>query len=244
MTTLFIADLHLQASRPALTHAFFDYLNTRAQAASALYILGDLFEHWIGDDGMGPFENQVAEALRHYSDAGHDVFFMHGNRDFLIQQGFANKAGLTLLEDPTLITLGDQQVLLMHGDAMCIQDQAYMQFRAQVRSPAWQQQVLAMPLQQRIALAEQLRVQSGEANASKATDIMDVDAHEVVRQMHAYQVTTLIQGHTHRPNDHQVDLGKHQVGRRIVLGDWREDEHCMHEIEYTNGQLTLNRVNW
>lgn len=244
MTTLFIADLHLQASCPALTHAFIDYLNTRAQAASTLYILGDLFEHWIGDDGMGPFEHHVAEAIRQYSDAGHDVFFMHGNRDFLIQQDFADRARLTLLPDPTLITLGDQKVLLMHGDSMCVQDQSYMQFRAQVRSPAWQQQVLAMTLQQRLALAEQLRVQSGEANASKSTEIMDVDAREVVHQMHSQAVTTMIHGHTHRPADHQVDLGANVMGRRLVLGDWREDESATYDIKYADGQLTLVRHSW
>lgn len=244
MTTRFIADLHLQASHPALTEAFFRYLNTTAQDASALYILGDLFEHWIGDDGMGPFERQVAEALRQYSDDGHQLYFMHGNRDFLIKDTFAQLAGLTLLDDPTVVTLDNERVLLMHGDSMCIQDQVYMQFRAQVRSPAWQQQVLAMPLQQRLALAEQLRVQSGEANATKADQIMDVDGDEVVRQMNTHAVTTLIHGHTHRPADHSVQLGNGLQGRRLVLGDWREQEAASQEIVSAADTLTLTPYRW
>lgn len=244
MSTLFIADLHLQANRPALTQAFLHYLETRAQTAETLYILGDLFEHWIGDDGMGPFEQQIAEALAHYSRRHHQVYFMHGNRDFLVGDTFAQQANLTLLADPTLITLDGQPVLLMHGDSMCTQDQAYMQFRAQVRSPAWQQQVLSMPLEQRIALASQLRAQSGEANSTKSADIMDVVADDVVAQMQAAGTHTLIHGHTHRPQEHRVDLGNGQVGRRLVLGDWREDECATWDAVYSEGKLTLQRYSW
>lgn len=244
MSTLFIADLHLQANRPALTDAFLKYLDTRAQDADTLYILGDLFEHWVGDDGMGPFEQQIADALRHYAGQQREIYFMHGNRDFLVGETFARKAHLTLLNDPTVVMLGDERVLLMHGDSMCTQDQAYMQFRAQVRSPAWQQQVLAMPLEQRLALAAQLRVQSGEANSTKSADIMDVVDEDVVAQMDAANTLTLIQGHTHRPNEHRVALGENRIGRRLVLGDWREDERAMWEAVYANGELTLQRFTW
>ena len=244
MSTLFIADLHLQANRPALTQAFLNYLETRAQEADTLYILGDLFEHWVGDDGMGPFEQQIADALQRYAGQQRNVYFMHGNRDFLVGSTFAQKAHLTLLDDPTVITLGNERVLLMHGDSMCTQDQAYMQFRAQVRSPAWQQQVLAMPLEQRIALASQLRAQSGEANSTKSADIMDVVEDDVIAQMNAADTRVLIQGHTHRPNEHRVELGEGRIGRRLVLGDWREDEQAMWEAVYADGQLTLQRFTW
>ena len=244
MSTLFIADLHLQANRPALTHAFLDYLATRAQDADTLYIMGDLFEHWVGDDGMGPFEYQIADALQAYSNSKRRVFFMHGNRDFLVGEGFAKRANATLLDDPTVVTLGNERVLLMHGDSMCTQDPAYMQFRAQVRSPAWQQQVLAMPLEQRIALAAQLRAQSGEANSTKSADIMDVAEDAVVAEMNTANVCTLIQGHTHRPNEHTVDLGNGRTGRRLVLGDWREDEQAMWEAIYSDGTLSLQRYHW
>lgn len=244
MSTLFIADLHLQANHPARTRAFLEYLETRAQKAEKLYILGDLFEHWIGDDGMGPFEHQIAEALFRYARQHHHIYFMHGNRDFLVGHTFAQKANLTILDDPTVITLGDERVLLMHGDSMCTQDQAYMQFRAQVRSPAWQQQVLAMPLEQRIALAAQLRTQSGEANSTKSADIMDVAEEEVIAQMAAAGTHTMIHGHTHRPHLHDVELEDGQTGRRLVLGDWREDESAMWEAAYSNGELSLQRYTW
>lgn len=244
MSTLFIADLHLQASRPALTRAFLDYLETHAQEAGTLYILGDLFEHWVGDDGMGPFEQQIADALRRYAGQHRHVYFMHGNRDFLVGKTFARQANLTILDDPTVITLGDERVLLMHGDSLCTQDQAYMQFRAQVRSPAWQQQVLAMPLEQRIALASQLRVQSGEANSTKSADIMDVVAEDVVTQMTVAETPILIHGHTHRPHEHRADLTDGRSGRRLVLGDWREEERLMWEAIYANGKLTLQPFHW
>lgn len=244
MSTLFIADLHLQANRPVLTHAFLNYLATRAQEADTLYIIGDLFEHWIGDDGMGPFEHQIADALQRYSNSQRRVFFMHGNRDFLVGQRFAEHANVTLLNDPTVVALGDENVLLVHGDSLCTQDPAYMQFRAQVRSPVWQQHVLAMPLEQRIALAAQLRAQSGEANSAKSADIMDVAEDAVVAEMNATDVRTLIQGHTHRPNEHAVDLGDGRTGRRLVLGDWREDEQAMWEALYNDGALTLQRYHW
>lgn len=244
MTTLFIADLHLQANRPALTHAFLDYLDIHAQQADTLYILGDLFEHWIGDDGIGPFERQVADAIARYAHQGHKVYFMHGNRDFLLGTTFAGRAGIELLDDPTLIMLGDEKVLLMHGDSMCTEDQAYMQFRSQVRSPAWQQQVLAMPLEQRIALASQLRAQSGEANSTKSADIMDVTPEAVLTDMHKAGVTTLLHGHTHRPAIHDVTLPDTRTGRRIVLGDWRENERIMHEAIYDSNGLRLSTYRW
>lgn len=244
MTTLFIADLHLQAGRPDVTQAFFEYLDVHAQKATALYILGDLFEHWIGDDGMGPFEHQVAEALSRYAHQGRSVYVMPGNRDFLLGKAFAARAHLTLLDDPTLITLGDQRVLLMHGDSMCTEDQAYMHFRAQVRSHAWQQQVLTMPLDQRVALAAQLRAQSGEANATKSETIMDVTPDAVIAEMQKADVDVMIHGHTHRPNTHRVDLGHGHSGRRLVLGDWCYRTRSMWEAAFENGALCLAPYQW
>nr|WP_298249049.1 UDP-2,3-diacylglucosamine diphosphatase [uncultured Halomonas sp.] len=230
MATLLISDLHLHPGAPAITEGFLHWLQTRARGADALYILGDFFEAWIGDDlldlvGVDPTGNadlakRVAKALRRLADAGTAIYLMHGNRDFLLGERFAREAGATLLPDPSLIRLGDTPVLLMHGDSLCTRDTAYQAFRAQARDPQWQAQVLSMPIQERIALARQLREQSGEANSNKAEDIMDVTPREVVKAMAAHGVTTLIHGHTHRPAVHDLEVDG-QPARRIVLGDWQ-----------------------
>lgn len=230
MATLLISDLHLHPGAPAITEGFLHWLQARARGADALYILGDFFEAWIGDDlldlvGVDPTGNadlakRVAKALRRLADAGTAIYLMHGNRDFLLGERFAREAGATLLPDPSLIRLGDTPVLLMHGDSLCTRDTAYQAFRAQARDPQWQAQVLSMPIQERIALARQLREQSGEANSNKAEDIMDVTPREVVEAMAAHGVTTLIHGHTHRPAVHDLEVDG-QPARRIVLGDWQ-----------------------
>ncbi|WP_027962882.1 UDP-2,3-diacylglucosamine diphosphatase [Halomonas halodenitrificans] len=230
MATLLISDLHLHPGAPAITEGFLHWLQARARGADALYILGDFFEAWIGDDlldlvdvdptGNADLAKRVAEALRRLADAGTAIYLMHGNRDFLLGERFAREAGATLLPDPSLIRLGDTPVLLMHGDSLCTRDTAYQAFRAQARDPQWQAQVLSMPIQERIALARQLREQSGEANSNKAEDIMDVTPEEVVEAMAAHGVTTLIHGHTHRPAVHDLEVDG-QPARRIVLGDWQ-----------------------
>ncbi len=230
MATLLISDLHLHPGAPEITEGFLRWLEERACGSDALYILGDFFEAWIGDDlldlaGADPSGNadlaaRIARALRRLADDGTKIFLMHGNRDFLLGERFAREAGATLLDDPSVVELGGKPVLLMHGDSLCTRDEAYQAFRAQARHPLWQEQVLSMPIDQRAALASQLRAQSGEANSNKAEDIMDVTPEEVVKVMAEHGVTTLIHGHTHRPAVHELEVDD-QPAQRIVLGDWQ-----------------------
>ena len=232
MATLLISDLHLHPGAPAITQGFLNWLDERATGAEALYILGDFFEAWIGDDlldlgdadptGNAPLARRIAEALKHLADQGTAIYLMHGNRDFLLGERFAREAGASLLPDPSLVTLGDERVLLMHGDSLCTRDEAYMAFRAQSRQAEWQAQVLAMPIGERIELARQLRDQSGEANSNKAEDIMDVTPDEVVASLQQHGVTTLIHGHTHRPDVHDLEVDG-RPARRYVLGDWQPE---------------------
>jgi UDP-2,3-diacylglucosamine hydrolase len=216
---LFISDLHLQASHPRTAEAFFRFLAERAAQAERLYLLGDIFEYWAGDDDLDdPFNRSVVDALRRVSDGGTAVYWLGGNRDFLVGAGFADAAGLTLLPEPHMATIGDRQVVLVHGDAQCTDDVKYMAFRAQVRDPAWQRQFLAMPLAQRKAIIAGLREGSRAAHGEKSYEIMDVTPAAVVA-LHADSGTdVIIHGHTHRPALHEAD-GK----RRYVLPDWELD---------------------
>ncbi len=221
MTTLFISDLHLQGARPDITERFFRFLETEAAEAEALYILGDLFEAWIGDDDPDEHNREVQAAMRRLTDAGVAGYFMHGNRDFLIGEAFAERTGFTLLDDPVVHEFHGTPVLLSHGDAYCTDDVEYQAFRRQSRDPAWQQQVLAMPVEQRRALAGQVRKESQAAMVDKAEDIMDVNAEAVAAALREAGVATLVHGHTHRPAIHDLDLDG-TPATRIVLGDWYE----------------------
>ncbi|MFV0277321.1 MAG: UDP-2,3-diacylglucosamine diphosphatase [Parahaliea sp.] len=212
--TWFISDLHLDPARPAVTQALADFLAARRDAR-ALYILGDFFEAWIGDDDDAPLVGEVAGLLARYRAAGPELYLMPGNRDFLLGEAFATRCGATLLPDPSVIDLYGRRALLMHGDSLCTGDSAYQQFRAMARSPAWQAEVLARPLAERRALAAQLRGMSQDANSNKAEDIMDVSPPEVEKTLVDNGVELLIHGHTHRPQRHSQ-----QHGERWVLGDW------------------------
>jgi UDP-2,3-diacylglucosamine hydrolase len=226
MTTLFIADLHLHESRPEITRAFYQFLQTQAQGTEALYILGDFFDAWIGDDDDASLPQQVAKALRELSQSGTEIFLMHGNRDFLLGENFAAKAGAKLIPEGTVITLYNCPSLLLHGDSLCTLDHAYQSFRQQVRSAAWQAQVLAQPLAARRVLAEKIRAESQSMNGLKAEDIMDVTPAEVERVITAANVTRLIHGHTHRPARHTLSINN-QPAERIVLGDWHTQAWCV-----------------
>ncbi len=219
--TLFISDLHLHPARPALTDLLLNFLAQPARQAKALYILGDLFEAWIGDDDDAEPGRTVAAALRTLTDAGVPVYFLHGNRDFLLGEGFAAASGVQLLPESVVIELAGEPTLLLHGDTLCIDDQEYQAFRAQVRHPAWQAQILALPLEQRRALAGQLRETSRQAGQQKTAEITDVNLMEVERVLRVHGVRRLIHGHTHRPAIHEWRLDG-QPARRAVLGDWRE----------------------
>jgi UDP-2,3-diacylglucosamine hydrolase len=218
---LFISDLHLQESHPRTADAFFRFLSERASEAAALYLLGDIFEYWAGDDDFAtPFHQRIIQALRELAAKGVAVYWMAGNRDFLVGQDFARAAGLTLLADPHVAVIGGQAVTLAHGDAQCTDDLKYMAFRAQVRDPAWQQQFLAMPLAQRKAIIAGLREGSRQAQGEKSYEIMDVSPDAVAALHAATRADVIIHGHTHRPALHQdPETGR----RRYVLPDWELD---------------------
>ena len=221
MTTLFISDLHLEPTRPAITALFLDFLERRARRAEALYILGDLFEAWIGDDDDAEPGGTVATALRTLTDQGIPTYFLHGNRDFLLGERFAAASGIQLLPESVVIELAGESVLLLHGDTLCTDDVEYQAFRAQVRDPVWRARTLALPLAQRRALAGQLRETSRRATRQKAADITDVNPTAVDRALRAHGVRRLIHGHTHRPAIHDWTLDG-QSARRAVLGDWHD----------------------
>ena len=226
MATLFISDLHLDPSRPEITRLFGDFLDGEARSADALYILGDLFEAWVGDDDPSSTGAFVAEKLKALADSGVPVSFMHGNRDFLLGQDYARRAGMALLADPTRVDLHGKPVLLMHGDTLCTDDVAYQQFRAQTRDPAWQAQFLSQPLAARLAFAQQARAASqarqGELReAGTMETITDVSPAAVDAAFAAHGVDTIIHGHTHRPAMHDLVVDG-RPRQRIVLGDWYE----------------------
>lgn len=222
MTTLFISDLHLDEKRPDIYRAFLHFLEQKAKGAEALYVLGDLFEAWVGDDDDAALARQSIAAFRRLADSGTALYFLHGNRDFLLGERFAKETGGTLLNDPCKIDLYGTPTLLMHGDSLCTADTEYQQLRLQLRSTQWQQQLLSQPLAARRQLAEQLRMASSEATSNKAEDIMDVTPGEVIKALSENNCTRLIHGHTHRPARHALTVhGK--SAERIVLGDW--DQH-------------------
>jgi len=216
---LLISDLHLEEKRPDITRAFLHFLATRARQAEALYILGDFFEVWIGDDGMTPFQHEIAGALRTLSDSGTRIHLMHGNRDFLIGKRFCREAGCTLLSAPHKVQMGGEPVLLMHGDSLCTLDVGYMKLRRWLRNPLSLLILRNLPLATRQKLARKLRNESRAQTRMKASEIVDVTPEEVVRVMGEYGVRTLIHGHTHRPAVHELEVNG-QPARRIVLGDW------------------------
>lgn len=226
MRTLLVADLHLSSDTPEINQGFYRYLEHTAPGADALYILGDLFDAWIGDDlldanshPLSVVAHEVIRHLRRLSSDGTAVYLMHGNRDFLLGERFINACQAFLLPDIEEVEIQGVPVVLLHGDSMCTQDEAYMAFRQQSRNPEWQAQMLALPLEQRVALAQSLRTQSGEANANKAEAIMDVTPKEVIALMERHGLTTMIHGHTHRPKVHDLTV-EDVPAKRYVLGDW------------------------
>ncbi|TZF87152.1 UDP-2,3-diacylglucosamine diphosphatase [Cognatilysobacter lacus] len=226
MTTLLISDLHLDAERPQATTLFLRFLRDEARGADALYILGDLFEAWVGDDDPSEVGGAVARGVRDLVGSGTPVFFMHGNRDFLLGPAYAARAGMQLLDDPTVVTLGDRRVLLLHGDLLCTADTDYMAFRAQTRKSTWQAQFLSQPLAARVAFAARAREQSRAAQAAlkdagTMETVTDVAPATVAEYFARYDVDLMIHGHTHRPAIHRIDANGREC-RRVVLGDWYE----------------------
>lgn len=244
MTTYFIADLHLDAQRPQITDLFTAFIAGEARDADAVFILGDLFESWVGDDDPSDAGTRVADSLRALSDHGVPVSFMHGNRDFLVGDAYARRAGMTILPDPAVILLYGRPVLLTHGDLLCTDDVEYQAVRTQTRNPDWQAQMLQQPLPARLAFAQHARAAS-QARAGALRDagtmesITDVASPTVTDMFTRYGVDTMIHGHTHRPAVHTLRAGDRDC-RRIVLGDWFEQGSVLRAMP--DGDLQLSAL--
>jgi len=222
VATLFIADLHLQTEEPAITAGFLRFLAGTAREADALYILGDLFEAWIGDDDPNPLHRQIAAALKALAESGVPVYFIHGNRDFLLGQRFARESGMTLLPEEKVLELYGKRLLILHGDTLCTDDAGYQAFRAKVHQPWLQTLFLALPLFIRMRIAAKMRAGSKSANRTKSLAIMDVNPQAVVKVMEKHQVQHLIHGHTHRPDIHALTANG-EPAYRYVLGAWHSE---------------------
>ena len=221
MATLFIADLHLQTEEPAITAGFLRFLRGEAKSADALYILGDLFEAWIGDDDPNPLHREMAAAIPALVDSGVPCYFIHGNRDFLIGKRYARESGMTLLPEEQVLDLYGRKVLIMHGDTLCTDDTGYLAFRAKVHTPWIQKVFLALPLFIRNRIAARMRAGSKAANSSKSMTIMDVNPQAVVRVMEKHDVQWLIHGHTHRPDVHSLIANGQRVAALLSASGFR-----------------------
>ena len=215
MKHCFISDLHLSEKTPELTQAFLRFLDESKEACTHFYILGDLFETWIGDDDNSPFNTQIKEALSEFTSNGPETFFIHGNRDFLIGESFSKDTGITILPDPFSFMVDEQKIVLSHGDFLCTDDVDYIAFRNEVRSKDWQTSFLSKSLDERLQIAASLRDDSKVATAKKSNEITDVNNEEVIDFVSEHKPDLFIHGHTHRPNIHDISSSK-----RIVLGDW------------------------
>jgi len=233
--TLFIADLHLAPTRPQTISFFLDFLQKRATQAECLYLLGDIFEAWLGDDEDEPAYQQILQSLKKTTQYL-PIYILHGNRDFLLGQQFEQITGCQLLPETSVIDLYGTSTLIMHGDSLCTRDVAYQQFRQQVRHPQWQQQFLAQSLTQRREIAKQARAQSQTHTQTVAMDIVDVTQEEVDKVLTEKQVDHLIHGHTHRPAKHEwQNEGKKK--HRYVVGDWQDKSAIILSCTPHNWQL-------
>ena len=238
MARLFVSDVHLSAAAPQATEQFLAFLRAEAAGAEALYILGDLFEAWVGDDDREPANERVCCALRELTAAGVACFALHGNRDFLLGPGFCERSGCRLLTDPVIAQLDGERVLLTHGDALCTDDHPYQELRSIVREPAWQQRFLALPRAHRELLADEARAGSRRHTARTVPRIMDVNAAAVTAALRAAQVRRMIHGHTHRPGVHDLEVDG-EPAQRIVLGAWYEQGSY---LRFTQGKYELREL--
>ncbi len=228
---LFISDLHLDQNRPDISANFLSFIKTRALKARVLYILGDLFEVWSGDDDPAEEFSEIFNAMKEFSTSG-DIYFLHGNRDFLVRQQLAQKAGFKILSSPFIIESGLQRIALLHGDELCTEDLEYQKFRKQVRSHQWQHDFLAKPLSERLSITKGLRKQSKTNMSAKTAEMMDVSQQAVINTFDQLKVNTIIHGHTHQPGIHSLDQDRF----RYVLGDWNPDPSF---ISLSEGKLRL-----
>lgn len=216
---LLISDMHLAPERPGIIQLFLKFLDEKARAARQLFILGDFVEYWLGDDDEARGLDPVFRQMKQLADDGLQIYLMHGNRDFLMGEQLAQRCGCTLLDDPCVMELAGERVLLMHGDTLCTDDVDYQKLRVMLRNPQWQQDFLSKPLVERIMMAKALREKSEQETATKAAEIMDVNADAVAQAFRQHGVSLMIHGHTHRPHVHRLDVDGKPV-TRVVLGDW------------------------
>ena len=238
MTTIFISDLHLDKDRPKVIRYFIDFLNNLESDIESLYILGDFVEYWVGDDDPGDGLEEVFSSIKKKSNSI-PIYFMHGNRDFMISEKFCNHHGMKFLKDPTRIKLHGKKILLMHGDTLCIDDIEYQKFRTMVRSPLWQNEMLKKSLEERINLAKMLRAKSLSETGTKDEVIMDVNNDEVISQLKKHNVDMIIHGHTHRPNIHKI-ISENKECKRIVLGDWYDKSFI---LRISDGEIIIDKSN-
>ena len=238
MTTIFISDLHLDKDRPKVIRYFIDFLNNLESDIESLYILGDFVEYWVGDDDPGDGLEEVFSSIKKKSNSI-PIYFMHGNRDFMISEKFCNQHGMKFLKDPTKIKLHGKKILLMHGDTLCIDDIEYQKFRTMVRSPLWQNEMLKKSLEERINLAKMLRAKSLSETGTKDEVIMDVSNDEVISQLKKHDVDMIIHGHTHRPNIHKI-ISENKECKRIVLGDWYDKSFI---LRISDGEIIIDKSN-
>ena len=238
MSRLFVSDVHLDASAPPAVEQFVTFLGTHAARAEALYILGDLFEAWVGDDDTGADKRAVCRALRALTEGGVACFVIHGNRDFLLGSAFCDDTGCRLLPDPVVAEFGGERVLLTHGDALCTDDHSYQELRSIVRTAPWQRRFLALPLADRELLANQARAGSRQHTARTIPQIMDVNPEAVAKAFRVAGVRRIIHGHTHRPGIHET-LIEGAPAQRIVLGAWYEQGSY---LTYENDRYDLREL--
>ena len=238
MTTIFISDLHLDKDRPKVIRYFIDFLNNLESDIESLYILGDFVEYWVGDDDPGDGLEEVFNSIKKKSNSI-PIYFMHGNRDFMISEKFCNHHGMKFLKDPTKIKLHGKKILLMHGDTLCIDDIEYQKFRTMVRSPLWQNEMLKKSLEERINLAKMLRAKSLSETGTKDEVIMDVNNDEVISQLKKHNVDMIIHGHTHRPNIHKI-ISENKECKRIVLGDWYDKSFI---LRISDDEIIIDKSN-
>tara|TARA_B100000900_G_scaffold372494_1_gene352447 strand:- start:1428 stop:2153 length:726 start_codon:yes stop_codon:yes gene_type:complete len=221
MTTVFLSDIHISDQHPEISKHLEEFLLEEGSKTDAIFVLGDLFEYWLGDDDPNPLFREIKQLLKRLSDKNISIFFIHGNRDFLIGESFAEETGCHILNDPHIIDLCDKRVLISHGDMFCTDDKEYQLFRNQTRDPAWKEFILSKSLSFREEFAKQARLESSKHISSNKNEIMDVNKDEILKMYEKYNVDIIIHGHTHRPAIHDVFFNGRNC-QRIVLGDWYE----------------------
>jgi UDP-2,3-diacylglucosamine hydrolase len=240
MITAFISDLHISEPRPEIGQLFIDFLGDQALKYNALYILGDLFEYWLGDDDTSPYLNKIRSALRKYTNTGIPTYFIHGNRDFLIGEKFANETGTKILSDPTIIKIYNEDILISHGDLFCTDDISYQATRELTRDSKWQKIMLNKTLEERKAFAFEARLKSKNHMKDLANEITDVNQSEIANTFKKFNLKTMIHGHTHRPAIHNTKINNIDH-KRIVLGDWYDQGSCLEWDESGPNLIKLYR---